>query len=199
MALTLIHSPRTRSSSFVWLLEELEAPYELKLVSIRRGDGSGGLDPANPHPHGKVPALIHDGALVHEQAAIALYLTDLFPKNGLGPVLGDPKRGPYLTWLAYYAGVAEPSFMSAFMQMDVPRGAAGWVNVGEMMEHIVGTLAKQPYLLGDNFSAADILFGGAFNLFAQNPVLPKSDTIAAYAQRCVDRPAHKRALEREEG
>lgn len=199
MTLTLIHSPRTRSSSFVWLLEELEAPYELKVVSIRRGDGSGGVDPNNPHPHGKVPALIHNGALIHEQVAVALYLTDLFPKNGLGPVVGDPLRGPYLTWLAYYAGVAEPSFMSAFMKMDVPRGTAGWVKLDEMMAHIVGTLEKQPYLLGDKFSAADILFGGTFNLFAQSPILPKSDVIADYAKRCVERPAHQRALAREEG
>lgn len=199
MTLTLVHSPRTRSSSFLWLLEELEAPYDLKVVSIRRGDGSGGLDPDNPHPHGKVPALVHDGALVHEQVAIALYLTDLFPKNGLGPVVGDPKRGPYLTWLAYYAGVAEPSFMSAFMKAEVPRGAAGWVAVDEMMAHIAGTLGKQPYLLGDKFSAADILFGGTFNLFAQSPILPKSDVIEAYAARCISRPAHRRAMERDGG
>ncbi len=199
MGLTLIHSPRTRSSSFVWLLEELEAPYELKLVSIRRGDGSGGADPDNPHPHGKVPALVHDGVLIHEQIAIALYLTDLFPRNGLGPVVGDPRRGPYLTWIAYYAGVAEPSFMSAFMKMEVPRGAAGWVGIAEMMEHIVATLEKQPYLLGDRFSAADILFGGTFNLFAENPLLPKSDIVRAYAKRCIDRPAHRRALARDEG
>jgi glutathione S-transferase len=199
MTLTLIHSPRSRSSSFLWLLEELDAPYELKTVSIRRGDGSGGADPRNPHPHGKVPALIHDGALIHEQVAIALYLTDLFPKNGLGPVVGDPKRGPYLTWLAYYAGVAEPAFMSAFMKMDVPRGSAGWVPVAELIGHIEDALKNQPFLLGDKFSAADILFGGTFNLFAENPIMPKSDIIRAYATRCIDRPAHQRAMAKDGG
>jgi glutathione S-transferase len=189
MSLVLFHSPKSRSSSFTWLLEELEAPYELKIVSIRGGDGGGGVDPANPHPHGKVPALLHDGVLIHEQTAVALYLTDLFPKNGLGPLFGDPKRGPYLTWLAYYSGVCEPAFMSKFLQVSVPRGTAGWVEVEEMMTHVVKTLEGQPYLLGDRFSAVDILFGGVFNLFAQSPILPKSQTIADYAQRCVARPA----------
>lgn len=193
MALTLVHSPNTRSSAFLWLLEELEATYEILTVSIRHSDGSGALDPHNPHPHGKVPAILHDGVMVHEQTAIALYLTDLFPKNGLGPLVGDPKRGPYLSWLAYYSGVAEPSFVSKFLNVDVPRGTAGWVAVDEMMTHIADTLKAGPYLLGERFSAVDILFGGTFNMFLQSPLLPKSEAIAAYAARCVERPARMRA------
>jgi glutathione S-transferase len=193
MALTLIHSPRSRSFSFVWLLEELDTPYEIKTVTIRRGDGSGALDPANPHPHGKVPAILDNGVLIHEQSAIALYLTDRFPASGLGPQVDDPGRGPYLTWLAYYSGVVEPSFTSKFLNVPVPRGTAGWVEVDETMAHIVSTLANHAYLLGDRFSAADILFGGAFNLFADSPFLPKSQVIADYAQRCVSRPAFAKA------
>ena len=193
MTLTLIHAPRSRSSSFVWLLEELDTAYEMKTVTIRRGDGSGALDPANPHPHGKVPAILHDGVMIHEQSAIALYLTDRFPEKGLGPLVGDPRRGPYLTWLVYYSSVAEPSFTSKMLNVPVPRGTAGWVEVDEMMAHIVKTLESQPYLVGDRLSAADILFGGAFNLFAGSPLLPKSKTIADYARRCVSRPAFAKA------
>ena len=70
MTLTLIHSPRSRSTGFIWLLEELGAPYDIRRVTIRRAGGEAGLAPANPHPHGKVPALLHDGVLIHEQAAI---------------------------------------------------------------------------------------------------------------------------------
>jgi len=77
--LTLYHAPRSRSFRSLWLLEEIGQPYELKNVSIRRGDGSGARDPSNPHPHGKVPALRHDGTTVFETPAIALYLTDTFP------------------------------------------------------------------------------------------------------------------------
>ncbi|MGH7839111.1 MAG: glutathione S-transferase N-terminal domain-containing protein, partial [Candidatus Binataceae bacterium] len=99
--LTLFHAPKSRSSRFIWLLEELEAPYALKIVNIRRGDGSGAVDPVNPHPHAKVPAIVHDGATVFESPAIALYLTDAYPKNGIGPTIGEPTRGVYLSWLAY--------------------------------------------------------------------------------------------------
>lgn len=199
MTLTLIHSPKTRSSSFVWLLEELGADYELKKVTIRRAGGEEGLDPSNPHPHGKVPALIHDGVLIHEQVAIALYLTDLFPKAGLGPVVGDPKRGPYLTWLAYYAGVIEPAFMSKFMNMPVPRGTAGWVVVEEVVAHVEATLKDRPYLTGDAFTAADLIVGGTFAMFGQSPMMPKSDIIAAYAARCVARTARERAQAKDDG
>ena len=199
MTLTLIHSPRTRSSSFLWLLEELEVPYDIRLVTIRRQGSEDGLDPANPHPHGKVPVILHDGVMIHEQTAISLYLTDAFPAAGMGPQIGDPKRGPYLTWLAYYSGVAEPSFMSAFLQTDVPRGTAGWVKVDEMMAHINRTLEDNDYILGERFSAADILYAGTFALFMQNPLLPKSAALKDYVQRCTSRPALARAQAKENG
>ena len=199
MPLTLVHSPRSRSSAFVWLLEELGAPYQLKIVSIRRGDGSGAADPSNPHPHAKVPVLLHDGVMVHEQTAIALYLTDLFPANGIGPLLGDPKRGPYLSWLAYYSGVAEPAFLSKLMKHDVPRGSAGWVDLDEMMAHINRVLEKSAYLLGERFSAVDLLFGGTFHLFWQNPVLPKTPVLEAYVKRVTARPALARAQAKDGG
>lgn len=199
MALTLIHAPRSRSSNFLWLLEELGVPFEIKVVNIRRGDGSGAADPANPHPHGKVPAILHDGVLVHEQTAIALYLTDAFPDAGLGPQIGDPRRGAYVTWLAYYSGVAEPAFLSAFLKHDVPRGTAAWVNVTEMMDHVNKTLETNDYLLGPAFSAVDILYAGTFHFFWQNPILPKTDVLEAYVKRCTARPALARSFAKDSG
>ena len=91
--LKLYHAPRSRSSRFIWLLEELGEPYQIEVVSIRRGDGSGKLDALDPHPHGKVPALVHDDTTVFESIAVALYLTDAFPAMGLGPRIGDSTRG----------------------------------------------------------------------------------------------------------
>jgi len=193
MTLTLIHSPNSRSTSFIWLLEELGAAYEIERVTIRHAGSEEGLDPANPHPHGKVPALLHDGILVHEQIAIALYLTDLFPEAKLGPVVGDTKRGAYLTWLAYYAGVIEPSFVSKFLNVAPPRGTAGWVAIEEVVAHIDATLNDRPYLLGNSFTAVDLIAGGTFNMFGKSPIMPTSTNIAAYAARCVDRPAFARA------
>ena len=191
--ITLYHAPRSRSSRFIFLLEELGAPYEIAKVNIRRGDGSGALDNGNPHPHGKVPAIRDGEAIVYESAAIALYLTDKFPAAGIGPVVGDSSRGAYLTWLAYYAGVMEPAWMSAFRNWDVPRGTAGWVKTDEVMELVNTTLSKHPYILGDKFSAADVLIGTTFQLFMGSPLLPKTDLLETYVQRVVGRPAYARA------
>ena len=106
--LTLYHAPQSRSSRILWLLEELGADYELVITDIPRQDGSGAADPRNPHPDKKVPALVHDGVLITESIAIIQYLADLYPKAGLAPPSAIRLRGPYLTWLAYYAGVVEP-------------------------------------------------------------------------------------------
>ena len=76
-----------------------------------------------------MPAISDDGVVVFESPAIALYLTDKFPKNRLGPQVGEPDRGAYLSWLAYYSGVLEPALMSKFMNFEVPR-VAGWLGSG---------------------------------------------------------------------
>ncbi len=195
--ITLYHRAKSRATRFIFLLEELEAPYQIHSVSIRSRDGSGALDPANPHPHGKVPAISDDGVVVFESPAIALYLTDKFPKNRLGPLVGDPARGPYLSWLAYYTGVFEPAIMSKFMKVEVPRGTAGWVAVEEVLPVLVQQLSPGPYLLGAQFSAADVLYGTSFAMFAGSPLLPKSALIDDYVQRIVTRPAYARAMARE--
>ena len=99
--ITLYHTPQTRSSRMIWLLEELGVAYEIRPVSIFRpmtGEGHG--DAANPHPDQKVPAIVHDDTLVAESLAIVLYLLETFPEAGLAPVQGDPRRGDYLTWMA---------------------------------------------------------------------------------------------------
>lgn len=142
--ITLYHRPNTRSTRFIFLLEELEAPYEIRLVSIRTRDGGGAVDPANPHPHGKVPVISDDGIVVHESAAIALYLTDKFPKNCIGPLPGERERGTYLSWLAYYAGVFEPAFVSKVMNWEAPRGTAGWVALEEVMRAVLARLSLSP-------------------------------------------------------
>jgi glutathione S-transferase len=197
--ITLYHRPKTRSTRFIFLLEELEAPYTIQLVTTRSRDGSGSVDPANPHPHGKVPAISDDGVVVFESPAIALYLTDRFPKNRLGPQVGDAERGAYLSWLAYYTGVLEPAFMSKFMNVEVPRGTAGWVAVEEAMPAVLQRLARGPYLLGERFSAADILYGTTFAMFGQSPIMPKSPVIEEYVKSIVSRPAYTRAMAREAG
>jgi glutathione S-transferase len=204
--LTLYHAPNSRSSRIIWLLEELDADYRIRTVSIRRRDPSartpeapmlGARDPANVHPHGKVPALDHDGTVLFEAAAIVLYLTDAFPRNQVGPGIGDALRGPYLSWLAYYAGVIEPAFTTAFYGFTTTNSTTAWVSVDEVMDHVNRSLAQGPYLLGEAFSGADILIGSAFALFLGSPLMPRTDLLAAYVDRLTSRPAYRRAAAKE--
>jgi glutathione S-transferase len=197
--ITLFHRPRTRSTRFIFLLEELEAPYTIRVVSGRNRDGTGAPDPANPHPHGKVPAISDDGAVVFESPAIALYLTDKFPRNRLGPLAGEPERGTYLSVLAYYGSVLEPSLMSKFMNVEVPRLTAGWVPLEEALPVVMERLGKGAFILGERFSAADVLYGTTFAMFAQSPMLPKSLVIEEYVKRVTSRPAFARAMARDAG
>jgi glutathione S-transferase len=196
--ITLFHRPKTRSTRFIFLLEELEAPYEIRLVTTQTREG-GAVDPANPHPHGKVPAISDEGAIVFESPAIALYLTDKFTKNRLGPLIGERDRGAYLSWLSYYTGVLEPAFMSKFMNVEVPRATAGWVAVEEALSATIKLLTSSPYILGERFSAVDVLYGTTFAMFAQSPMMPKSTAIEDYVQRIVTRPAFIKAQSRDAG
>jgi glutathione S-transferase len=193
--ITLMHAPRSRSSSFLWLVEEIGEPYRIQYVSIRRGDGSGTLDASNPHPHGKVPVLMYDTTVIFEQSAIALYVADRYPRADLGPRIDDPARGSFLTLLAYYSGVVEPAFTSKFLRVAVPRGTAGWVDSDEVMDFINARLAKQSYIVGEKFTAADVLYASAFALFMDSPLLEGKRTrqLQDYVARCVSRPARARA------
>ncbi len=193
--LTLVHSPGSRSSSFIWMLEEFGQRYRIEYVTIRRADGSGALDSRNPHPHGKVPVLKDDTQLIFEQTAIALYLADKFAEAHLGPPPGDPGRGSFLTMLSYYSGVIEPAFVSKFLQIAVPRGSAGWVDSDEAMDFVNARLAAQPYIAGETFTVADVLYAGAFAMFMNSPLLSakKTSQLEQYVARCVSRPAHARA------
>ena len=197
--ITLFHHPKTRSTRFIFLLEELGVDYRIQRVNVRKRDGTGERDPVNPHPLGKVPAILDGETRVFESSAIALYLTDRFPQSGLGPTVGEPQRGAYLSWLAYYSGVLEPAFVSKFLKTEVPRGTAGWVVVEEALTPLTEALARGPYLLGEHFSAVDVLYGTTFAMFRQSPLMEKSAAIDAYVERTVARPAYQRALAREGG
>ena len=196
--LTLFHAPRSRSFRMLWLLEELGVPYTLKVVNIRRADGSGAVDPANPHPHGKVPALSDDGAVVFETPAIALYLTDKFPAAGLGPQVREADRGTYLSWLAYYTGVIEPSLTAKFLKVQHVYGMFGWAPFDDVITWLTHSL-EGPYLLGDRFSAADIVIGGSLPLLMGRGIVPESDVFKSYVQRITARPAYGRAQTKDSG
>jgi glutathione S-transferase len=198
--ITLHHAPKSRSSRFIWLLEELGQPYEISLVHLRGREGAE-PDPAyrKIHPHGKVPAIVHDGVVVFESAAIALYLSDAFPDAKLGPRIGDRARGPYLTWLAYYTGVLEPAFVGKALGFTTTNSTTGWASTDEVIAYIIGRLKSGPYLLRDAFSTADILYASTFALFKGSPLFPADPVITAYTDRCTARPAYARAGAKDAG
>jgi len=198
--ITLYHAPQSRSSRFIWLLEEMGIPYQVKAVSIRRREGGApevGFDYRKIHPHGKVPAIDHDGVIVFESSAVALYLGDAFPETRVGIPIGDLRRGPYVTWLAYYTGVMEPAFVGKALGFAVTNSTTGWAPTDDVLDHVAAALSRGPYLLGDTFTTADVLYGSTFALFQGSPLLPKTDIISAYVDRLTERPAYKRALARD--
>lgn len=191
--LTLFHAPRSRSTRILWLLEELGAPFHLRHVTIRYMDGSGGgPDPINPHPDKKVPALLHDDALVTESAAVAIYLADLLPDAGLTRRIGDRERGAYLTWISWIEGEFGPAiFQRLAAGADAPTPVAFEV----ALQRLNDALTKNSYLLGERFTAADVMLGGTLG-WARD-VLPTEGPIPAYLARLSARAAFARAMTRD--
>jgi glutathione S-transferase len=193
--ITLYHSPQTRSGSIVWLLEELEVPYRTKIVDFRRADGTGSRDASNPHPHGKVPALVDGDETVFEGSAIALFLTDKYRTKKLGPAADDAQRGEYLSWLAYRPGVMEPAILSRRFEIKHVYGAMGWAPADEVEEELNRHLASRQYFLGDAFSALDILLGGALHFLMLAKMVKDTPVLQAYSARIIDRPAYRKMME----
>jgi glutathione S-transferase len=193
--ITLYHRPQTRSGSIVWLLEEMGVPYETRIVKSLRGpDGSGARDPDNPHPHGKVPALVDDGHTIFESGAIALYLTDKFPKAKMGPLPGDARRGEYLSWLFYRPGVMEPAFMERRFNIQHVFGPMGWAPPEEVEQVVNDHLAKNRYFLGDEFSALDVMVGGGMFFMVQFKMMAETPVVKDYCSRITARPAFAKMM-----
>jgi glutathione S-transferase len=186
---TLYHSPNTRSSGAFTLLEELGVPYELHVLNMKIGEQRKPRFLAI-NPMGKVPALKHGHALITEQVAIFLYLADLFPEARLAPPIGDPLRGPYLRWMVFYAACFEPAVIDNATQRDpAPMPMSPYGDFETMFKTLTDQLARGPYMLGQQFSAADVLWGGALTWTTMFKLVPELPVIKAYIERCGARPA----------
>jgi glutathione S-transferase len=193
----LYHAPQTRSAGVLTLLEELGAPYELRVLDMKAGEQRRAPYLAI-NPLGKVPAIVHRGALVTEQVAIFLYLADLFPRAGLAPAIGDPLRGPYLRWMVFYAACYEPGLVDRALKREA--GAPAMSPYGDfdtMLGAVVSRLAASPCLLGEAVSAADILWGLALNWGTLFGIVPENPIIADYVARITARPAAARVAARD--
>ncbi len=189
---TLYHSPNTRSSAVLTLLEELGVPYDLQVLNTKIGEQSQPSYLA-VNPMGKVPALKHGDAVVTEQVAIFIYLADLYPEAKLAPPLGDPLRGPYLRWLAYYSSSFEPAVVDRAMKRETtPSTMCPYGDYDRMLKTLVDQLAKGRYILGEGFSAADVLWGTALAWTTAWKLVPETPEITTYLHRMGSRPATAR-------
>jgi glutathione S-transferase len=191
--ITFYHAPNTRSSGTLLLFEELGAPYELRLLNMKAGEHRQAPYLAI-NPMGKVPAIAHNGAVVTEQVAVAIYLADVFPEAGLAPSLEDPLRGPYLRWLAFYAACLEPAVVDRARKIE--QGPASMLPYGDfdtMLRTVTSQLAKGPWLLGERFTAADAIWGSGLGWTTMFKLVPELPEIKAYLERFQARPAFARA------
>ena len=183
--------PMSRSRLVRWMLEEIGQPYQTKILEF--GHSMKAPEYLLINPMGKVPAIRHGEAIVTEQIAIYIYLADLFPQAGLTPALDDPRRGPYLRWIAYYGASFEPALIDKFMKRDAaPITQSPYADYDSMLGALESQLAAGPYLFGDRITAADILWGMALTWTMRFGLVPRADVFVRYAERITARPAFQR-------
>lgn len=194
MSLTLHHHPFTRAANVVWMLEEVGCDYALEHVDIMSGVQK---EPPfrEKNPMGKVPTLVDGDTIVTEAAAIGLYLADRYALGRLAPAPDAPERGPYLRWSFYAPSVIEPGCMAKGAGWDYRPGRAGWGTYEEILDTITAAIGDGPWLLGETFSMADVVFGGTVRWMTMFGMLEKRPEYMAYVERLDARPAWKKSRE----
>jgi len=196
----LYHSPQSRSVRPRWLLEEVGAPYELVTMELR-GAAMKSPEYLKIHPHGAVPALVDGEVTMFESAAICLYLADKFPEKHLAPPVGTPARARYYQWIIYTMATFEPPVIDVFMNTvllpEAQRSATiadtGRTKVADCARVLAEAIGSRPYLLGEQFSAADVMVGSTLAWCQMMGLLSGIPVLDAYVQRCSERPAFQRA------
>lgn len=193
--LVLYHNPKSRSSGARILLEAVAVPYRVEPIDFASGQNRTPAFLAL-NPLGKLPTLVHGEAVITEQVAIAIYLADRFPSAALAPALDDPRRGPYLRWMAFYGACFEPAVVDhAFKREPLDPSTSPYRDYDTVIATVVAQLERGPYLLGDTLTAADLHWGTALRWTTQFGIVPKHPTLMAYVERVAAHPAVARAGE----
>ena len=192
--LTLYHAAPSRSSVTLWMLEELGHPYDLKLINLQAGENLK-PDYLAINPMGKVPALKHGDTIITELAAICTYLADEFPDAKLNVPVGTPRRGLYLKWLFFGPGCLEPAVIdrAAPRKEGARRAMLGYGDFDTTMNVIAKAVEKGPWLMGGQFTAADVVIGANIRWGMTFKMIPERKEFIDYAARIAARPAAQRA------
>ncbi len=192
--LTLYHAVPSRSATVRWMLEEVGEPYDVHLLKLSDGDQQK-PEYLAVNPQGKVPALKHKGVVITEVAAICAYLADAFPQAKLAIPIGDTRRGVYFQWLFFGPSCMEPAITDrAFPRKEMPRGAAvGYRDADALADILAKAVEKGPYLMGEQFTAADVVVGAGICWGTMFKLFPDRDTFKPYVARLAQRPAVQRA------
>jgi len=193
-ALTLYHASPSRSSIVLWMLEELGEPYDIKLLSLSNGDQLKS-DYLAVNPMGKVPALKHGDTVITEVAAICTYLADEFPQKKLNVPVGSPRRGVYLKWLFFGPSCMEPAVIdrAAPRKEEARRAMLGYGDFDTTMNVVAKAVEKGPWLMGDQFTAADVVIGANIRWGTIFKLIPERKEFLDYSARIAARPAAQRA------
>lgn len=192
MSIVLYHHPFSRASTVIWMLEEVGVDYELRHVDIMAG-GQKSPEILALNPMGKLPTLTDGELVVTEAAAIGLYLADRYAYGTLAPRVDDPKRGTYLRWSFFAPSVIEPGATAKMSNWPAKDGQVGWGNYDAMLATMEHALAGRQFLLGDDFSMADVVFGGTLRYMLMFKMVEPRPAFTAYVERLNERPALQRS------
>lgn len=197
--IVLYHTPQTRSCGTLALLEELHAPYTLRVLDMKAGEQRGAAYLA-VNPMGKVPAVRHGDVVVTEQVAIGIYLADLFPEAGITPAIHEALRGPYLRWFVFYAACFEPAMIDRAMKREAgPVPMSPYGDLETTVATLIAQLSQGVWMLGDRFTAVDVLWGTALTWMTGFGLLEATPPVKAYVDRWNARPSVKRVAEIDAG
>ncbi|MEW5424745.1 glutathione S-transferase family protein [Amorphus sp. 3PC139-8] len=192
--ITLYWAPHTRASRIIWLLEEAGLPYSLCEVNVHDGSARAHSEFMTASPMGKVPAIRDGQATVFDSAAICGYIADRYPDSGLAPATDDPQRALYWQWMVFTPSVIEPALSEKAGGWTTATGRNAWGDFDRMIAAFEAGIGETDWVLGETFSAADIMLGSSAIFMRMFDMMPESPILNAYADRCAARPAFQRAM-----
>jgi glutathione S-transferase len=187
-------NPMSRGQIARWMLEEVGAAYEQKILDYASSMKEEEYLAINPM--GKVPAIVHDGKVVTECAAICAYLADAFPEAGLAPL--PEEKADYYRWLFFAAGPVESAITNNALGLQTDEKTSRMAGYGTL-EDTIDTLEKAvgdgPFICGERFTAADVYVGAQVDWGLSFKTIPSRPAFENYAARLRERPAYKKQKE----